>query len=137
MSWHLDVERPAAEIVYCYAGSGTHLHADAPLLEVRLGNSPLQTLTYGEGLSAVVRRVLPEAALPIEALPVSVPLAVVESVQEGAVDAPEAVLIVSIFRQGYHQALLSLATWREDEQALVLEVVPARLEPSLRFQVGE
>lgn len=131
MNWELDAEHPAAQIVSCYARPGAHLHAGVPLLELRVGSNPLQTLAYGASRRVVVRRVLPEAARPIEVLPASLPLAIVESVREGASDAPQAMLIVSIFRRdGSYRATLSLATWREDERALVLEVAPGRLESS-------
>jgi hypothetical protein len=131
MNWDLDVELPAAQIVHCYVGSGTPLHAGMPLLELRIGSNPLQTLTYGENHRVVVRRMLPQAALPTGALPASIPLAIVESMHDGAGDAPEAMLIVSIFEQeGYYRAALSLATWRAEERELVLEVFPGQLESS-------
>ena len=131
MNWELDAEQPAAQIVSCYARPGAHLHVGVPLLELRIGSNPIQTLAYGASRRVVVRRVMPEATHPIAVLPASLPLAIVESVREGASDVPQAILIVSIFRQeGSYRAMLSLATWREDERALVLEVVPGRLESS-------
>jgi hypothetical protein len=130
MSRRQHVEYEAAEIVYCYGGAGARLYAGAPLLEVRIGESPLQTVLYDGIQDLVVRRVLPRAGRPIDCLPASVPLAIVESDPEGASAAKEAVLLVSLYRQGSHQALLSLARWAEAERTLILEVLPARLVPS-------
>ncbi len=130
MDQRLYAQQTAANIAYCYVGAGARLHVGTPLLEVRIGDSPLQTILYDGIRSVVVRRVMLAVGASIDSLPASIPLAVVENIQEGAADVTEAVLSVSIFRQGYYQALLSLASWREDEQTLVLEVVPARLVPS-------
>lgn len=127
MDRRLYAEQPAAEIVYCYGGAGARLQEGAPLLEVRIGESPLQTVLYDGIRSVVVRQVLPAVGMPIDSLPASIPLAIVEGVLEGVAGETKAVLLVSLFQLGDHQVLLTLATRGEDEQTLSLEVVPARL----------
>jgi hypothetical protein len=79
MNRHLHAETPAAEIAYFYGSAGARLHVCAPLLELRIGDSPLQTVLYGGMRSVVVRRVLPEACAPIDVLPASIQLALIES----------------------------------------------------------
>jgi hypothetical protein len=129
MSKRPNAEYPA-EIVSCYGGAGARLYAGAPLLEVRIGESPLQTVLYNGIQSLVVRRMLPEAVGPIDFLPAFIPLAQVSQDPEGACAAKEAVLLISLYQQGPHQALLALANWTEAERTLTLEVGPARLVPS-------
>ena len=115
MDQRLYAEQTAANIAYCYVGAGARLHVGTPLLEVRIGDSPLQTILYDGIRSVVVRRVMLAVGASIDSLPASIPLAAVESIQEGAADVTEAVL--------------SLASWREGVPA---RLVPSRLPPRYR-----